>query len=90
MTDIARAEAIVIELMRKRRVAVQRGRELQDERAAVALAAQRYEPEARSRLGEINQALALLDTELRNTDAALSEASRVLAIVQGQEQKEIA
>ena len=87
---IAKAEADVATLQRRRSALVAQGRELADERVSVAIQASAYEPGARARLREINAELGLLETDLRNTDNALSEAGKRLAIVQGQEQKEIA
>jgi hypothetical protein len=55
---------------------------LADERVSVTFQAQAFEPGARHRLHEINQALQVLDAELRNTDAALTEAGRRLAIAE--------
>jgi len=53
---------------------------------SVTIQAQTYEPGARARLREINSELALIEVELRNTDAALTEAAKRLALAQRQEQ----
>jgi hypothetical protein len=67
----------IAELQRKRAALVQHGRELADERASVSFQAHcGHEPEARRRLGEVNAELALLDSELRNIDAAIAELSK--------------
>jgi hypothetical protein len=79
---VSEAEGDVLILQRRRSAALERARELADERQSVTAAAQRYEVGARARLSEINQALAVLDSELRNVDAALSEAGRVLALTE--------
>jgi hypothetical protein len=65
----------VAALEAKRAAAVQRARDLADERAAVRLHVA-SDPEARRRLSEINAALALHENELRNIDAAIAEAVR--------------
>jgi len=83
--QVTEAEAAVLMLQRKRSALVSYARELADERTAAALAAQRYEPEARTRLSEINSILALLGSELRNVDCALTEAGRRLALAQHME-----
>jgi len=84
--QVTEAEAAVLMLQRKRSGLVSRGRELADERVSVAIEVSAYEPGARNRLREINQELALLDAELRNIDAALTEAGRRLAIAQAQKE----
>ena len=83
---IAKAEADVATLQRRRSALVAQGRELADERVSVAIQASAYEPGARARLREINSELALIEVELRNTDAALTEAAKRLALAQRQEQ----
>jgi hypothetical protein len=80
--QVTEAEAAVLMLSRKRARLLSQARELADERVSVTFQAQAFEPGARHRLREINQELALLDAELRNTDAALSEAGQRLAIAQ--------
>jgi hypothetical protein len=82
LSDIAKAEAIVFELQRERRVAIQHARDLADERMSVTAAAQRYEVGARSRLHEINAALQIIDAEIRAVDCSLGEAGRALAVAQ--------
>jgi hypothetical protein len=67
----------IAELQRKRSLLVQHGHELADERASVSFQTHcGHDPESRRRLGEINMELALLDSELRNIDASISEASK--------------
>jgi hypothetical protein len=64
-------------LKTKRSLLVQHATELADERASCSYAAcVQYDVEARKRLSEINAALAVFDSELRNIDAAISEASK--------------
>jgi hypothetical protein len=79
---VTEAEAAVLMLQRKRAALVSKGRELADERVSTTISAQCYEPGARHRLREINQALAVLDSELRSIDCALTEAGRALALAQ--------
>ena len=83
---VTEAEAAVLMLQRKRAQIVTRGHDLADERMSVTIQAQSYEPGARARLREINSELALIEVELRNTDAALTEAAKRLALAQRQEQ----
>jgi hypothetical protein len=79
-----------VEALQQKR-AVQRATELADERAACSYAAHvQHEPEARKRLSEINQELALHDSELRNIDAAIAEASRRVDAAQPKEEDEAA
>ena len=88
MTTVVEAEADVIVLQRKRARLIEYGREIADEKSAAAIQARTYEPGARARVREINSELAVLDAELRNTDAALTEAGRRLAIAQRETQHE--
>jgi hypothetical protein len=84
---VTEVDAAVLTLQRKRSGIVSRARELADERSAVTFGARcGYDPESYRRLGEINAMLAVLDAELRNTDAALTEAGKRLALAE----KEIA
>ena len=83
---VTEAEAAVLMLQRKRAQIVTRGHDLADERMSVTIQAQTNEPGARARLREINSELALIEVELRNTDAALTEAAKRLALAQRQEQ----
>jgi hypothetical protein len=77
MTDIAKAEATVSELQRKRAAAVLRASELSDERSRCSYGAHvQHDPESRKRLNEINSELAVHDSELRSIDAAIAEAER--------------
>ncbi|HMF28916.1 MAG TPA: hypothetical protein VKE42_09095 [Candidatus Cybelea sp.] len=82
--DVAQAEAVVNELLHKRSRLVAHATELTDERFAISFGSgQGYAPEAFPRLGEINAALALLDSELRSVDVALVEARKRLALEEG-------
>jgi hypothetical protein len=86
MLRVSEAEAAVLMLQRKRAEIVSRGHDLADERVSVTIQAQNYEPAARARLREINSELALIEVELRNTDAALTEAAKRLALAQQQQE----
>jgi hypothetical protein len=78
---VSEAEAAVLMLTRKRVRLLSQARDLADERVSVTIQVS-VEPGARHRLREINQELALLDSELRSVDAALTEAGRRLALAQ--------
>ena len=73
------AERIVASLEAKRAKCIQRGTDLQDERANVALAAHTGDGKARKRLDEINAALATHASELASIDAAIRAAGERLA-----------
>jgi hypothetical protein len=79
---MSEAEADVLTLTRRRVRLLSEMRELADERVSVTIQAQAFEPGARHRLHEINQALQVLDAEVRNVDASLTEAGKRLALAQ--------
>jgi predicted translin family RNA/ssDNA-binding protein len=85
MNDIEQAEHVLNNLRQKREHCVKRGRELTDERAAIALAAHTGDKAASKRLQEINAALALHNCEIESIDAALAEATKRLAVAQAAE-----
>jgi hypothetical protein len=72
--SVTSAQAIVADLEAKRAACVQRGTELADERASVALAAHTGDEQAAKRLQEIHQAIAVHGSELASLDAALRAA----------------
>jgi hypothetical protein len=72
---VAEAKAVVADLEEKRAASVQRGTDLADERANVALAAHTGDDKAAKRLSEIHQAIAIHGSELASLDAALRAAS---------------
>jgi chromosome segregation ATPase len=78
MSDLKKAEAVVVQLEQKRSACIARGTELQDERANVALDAYTSDPKARRRLDEINAAVATHASELASLDAALRVAAERL------------
>jgi hypothetical protein len=79
MNDIEKYEGLIAELTRKREACVQRGTELADERAGVALDAHIGDSKAAKRLVNINNALALHGSELESLDAAAKAAGEKLA-----------
>jgi hypothetical protein len=81
MNDIGKYEGLIAELTRKREACVQRGADLSDERAAVALAAHTGDAKAAKRLTEIHAALAVHSSELESLDAAAKTANGKLAAV---------
>ena len=72
---VAEAKAVVADLEEKRSASVQRGTDLADERANVALAAHTGDDKAAKRLSEIHTAIAIHGSELASLDAALRAAS---------------
>ncbi len=72
--SVEKAEAIVADLENKRAACVQRGTELADERANVALAAHTGHAKAAKRLEEIHHAIVRHGSELASLDAALRAA----------------
>jgi hypothetical protein len=85
MNDADQAEHVLNNLRQKREAIVARGRELSDERAAIALDAHTGNNKATKRLMEINAALALHASEIEGIDAALKAASEKLAVAQAAE-----
>jgi hypothetical protein len=85
MNDIGKYEGLIAELTRKREACVQRGAELSDERAAVALAAHTGDAKAAKRLTEIHGLLGTQASELASFDAALKAAGEKLAAAQAAE-----
>lgn len=81
---VADAERVLASLDQKRKACVQRGTELCDERANVALAAHTGDAKARKQLDEINTALGTHASELASLDAALAAAASALARAQQQ------
>jgi hypothetical protein len=77
--DLVAAENVVADLDRKRAAHLQRGRELSDERASIALAAHSGDSKASKRLMEINAALALHSSELEGLDVAAEAAGKQVA-----------
>lgn len=78
MTDIKKAEAVIPALEQKRIKCVQRGTDLQDEIASVALAAHTGDAAARKKLDALNRESAEHASELQSLDAALRAASERL------------
>jgi hypothetical protein len=68
------AEQVLASLEQKRAKCIQRGTDLQDERANVALAAHTGDGKARKRLDEINAAVTTHASELASIDAAIGAA----------------
>jgi hypothetical protein len=79
MSDIEKCAAVIRGLEAKREVAAKRGRELMDERSAIALAAHTGDSKAEKRLTEVNAALALHADEVESLDAAIEAAGEKLA-----------
>jgi hypothetical protein len=79
MNDIEQAEHVLNNLRQKREAIVARGRELSDERSAIALDAHCGNAKASKRLMEVNAALALHTSEVESIDAALKAAGEKLA-----------
>jgi hypothetical protein len=79
MNDIEKCKTIIAELERKRVACVQRGADLSDERATVALAAHTGDAKAAKRLADIHNALALHGSELASLDVAVKAAGEKLA-----------
>jgi len=74
MDEIMKAELTMAGLQAKRAACVQRGTELADERANVALDAHTGNAKARKRLDDINAAIATHASELESFDAAIRAA----------------
>jgi hypothetical protein len=74
--------AVVVDLEKKRTAAVQRGAELADERASVALAAHTGDQQAAEHLQEIHQAIAVHGSELASLDAAIRAAGEKVEAAQ--------
>src|SRR6478672_11516091 len=85
MNDIEYAEKTLTDLRAKREAIVARGRELSDERSAIALDAHTGNAKSSKRLMEINAALALHVSEIEGIDAALKAAGEKLAAAQAAE-----
>jgi hypothetical protein len=85
MNDIDQANHVLNNLRQKREHCVKRGRELTDERAAIALAGHTGDKVAAKRLLEINAALALHNSEIESIDAALKSAGEKLSAAQAAE-----
>jgi len=69
-------EHVLNNLRQKREAIVARGRELSDERSAIALDAHSGNSRASKRLMEVNAALALHASEIEGIDAAIAEAEK--------------
>jgi hypothetical protein len=89
MNDIEKYEGLIAELERKRAACVQRGTELSDERASVALDAHIGDSKAAKRLTEIHAALAVHGSELASLDAAAKAATAKLAAAQAAEARAV-
>jgi len=85
MNDIEKYQGLIVELERKRADCVQRGTELADERASVALSAHTGDAKAAKRLTEIHGFLGTQASELASFDAALKAAGEKLAAAQAAE-----
>src|SRR6478736_2949676 len=85
MNDIEYAEKTLTDLRAKREAIVARGRELSDERSAIALDAHTGDKAASKKLMEINAALALHVSEIEGIDAALKSADAKLSAAQAAE-----
>jgi hypothetical protein len=85
MTEIEHAEKTLADLRAKREAIVARGRELSDERSAIALDAHTGNAKSSKRLMEINAALALHVSEIEGIDAALKSADEKLSAAQAAE-----
>jgi hypothetical protein len=75
---VEKAQAVISKIERRRVACVQRGAELADERAAVALGACTGDSKAAKRLTEIHNAIAVHSSELAGFDAALKAAGEQL------------
>jgi hypothetical protein len=75
MSDLEVAEHVVADLEAKRAAAIRRGTDLADERASVALRAHTGDKQARTKLDQINAALAVHASELASLDAAIGVAN---------------
>jgi hypothetical protein len=82
MSDVEKFENMIRDLERKREKCVQRGTELADERANVALSAHTGDNKAGKRLAEIHVALTTQSSELASFDAALKAAAARLVAAQ--------
>jgi hypothetical protein len=86
--DVEKAAQIIGELEQKRSACVQRGTELADERANVALAAHTGDAKAAKRLDEIHKAIVVHGSELASLDAALKAAGERLTAAKEAEARE--
>jgi hypothetical protein len=77
-SDVEKAKAVIWALEAKRETCIQRGRELADERASVALAAHTGDQKAAKKLESIHQAIVVHGSELASLDAALRAAGEKL------------
>jgi hypothetical protein len=76
MTDIAAAQATLVELQSKRDALVARGVELAEQRQQIAFAAHTGDQAARKKLDGINRESGMQASELESLDAAIAEATK--------------
>src|SRR5262249_55941476 len=85
MTEVEKCEPTNRDLEAKRAACVQRGTELADERANVALAAHTGDAKAAKRLAELHTAIATHASELASFDAAIKAAGERLRAAEAAE-----